>query len=49
MHALDPSEIQEKLKLDDIKDRKWMIVACSAVKNEGLSDGFQWITKNMKN
>ena len=48
MHALDPSELQEKLKLDNIEDRKWMIIACSAIKNEGLADGFQWIVKNIK-
>ena len=40
VHALEPSEIQEKLELDNIQDRNWMIIACSATKNEGLSDGF---------
>lgn len=48
MHALDPSEIQEQLKLDNINDRKWGIFACSALKNEGLKEGFEWIVQNMR-
>lgn len=40
VHALGPDEITEKLKLDKISDRKWSIMACSALENDGLEEGF---------
>ena len=42
-------QITESLQLDTISDRNWMILACSAKKNEGLKEGFDWAIKNMKN
>ena len=48
MHALGPDEIIEMMKLENITDRKWSIVASSAKTKEGLDDGFDWIIKNMK-
>lgn len=45
--ALDASEVMESLKLSDIKDRTWNIQACSALTNEGLSDGMDWLIKAM--
>lgn len=41
--ALDSDEIVEKLCLGDITNRQWTIMACSAVKGEGLSEGLDWI------
>ena len=41
-------KITEKLQLDKISDRNWMIMACSAKKNEGMKEGFEWAIKNMK-
>ncbi len=42
------NQIVDILKLDSIKDRKWMIVACSAVTKEGLSEGLDWIIENVQ-
>ena len=36
-------KIAFELKLENIKDRKWTIVACSALINEGLDEGIDWI------
>lgn len=47
VHALGPDEITEKLKLDKIQNRKWSIMACSALENEGIEEGFQWVVENV--
>lgn len=41
--ALESDEIAEKLSLSEITNRVWTIMACSAVKNEGLAEGLEWI------
>ena len=41
--ALTKDEIAEMLELDKIVNRHWMIVSCSAVTGEGLSDGVSWV------
>jgi len=46
--ALSAEEIAEKLKLDDVKDRKWSIFACSAITKEGIQEGMEWLVKNMR-
>ncbi len=48
IHALGPGEIAEEIKLENIQDRKWMIMSCSALTGDGLKDGFDWIIENMK-
>ena len=40
VHAQGPDEITEKLQLDKISNRKWSIMACSALENEGVEEGF---------
>ena len=45
--ALPPDQIAEILNLQDIKDRRWMIAACSAHTHEGLDDGLEWIINNL--
>lgn len=47
-HAIDAGEIQDKLGLDKITDRKWMIIACSAMDKSGLEEGFSWVIQNLK-
>ena len=42
------SEIAEGLNLHTIRDRAWHIQACSAVSGEGVKDGLNWISKNIK-
>ena len=36
-------EILEQLGLDDITDRKWTIIASSALTKQGLSTGLNWL------
>jgi len=38
--ALKADEIREKLALDDIESRTWVIKACSAMTQMGLKEGF---------
>jgi signal recognition particle receptor subunit beta len=45
--SLNPEEIMESLNLSDIKDRKWTIVACSALTKMGLQDGLSWLSDNI--
>ena len=48
IHAAEPSDIVEQLKLESIRDRKWMIMACSAVTKEGVEEGFDWVVEVLK-
>ncbi|KAH7731997.1 ADP-ribosylation factor-like protein 3 [Aphelenchoides avenae] len=47
--AAKASEIADSLELVKIRDRSWQIQACSAVSGEGIKDGMEWISKNIKN
>jgi len=42
--SLNPEEIMDTLNLNNIKDRKWTIIATSAVTKLGLLEGMQWLT-----
>ncbi|KAJ5073723.1 adp-ribosylation factor 1 [Anaeramoeba ignava] len=46
--CLTPSEISDSLGLNDIKDREWSIMKASALKGEGIQDGFKWLAKTLK-
>ncbi|KRX10030.1 P-loop containing nucleoside triphosphate hydrolase [Pseudocohnilembus persalinus] len=41
--ASPPDEIAEDLQLENIKDRQWIIVACSAKTQEGMQEGMEWL------
>ena len=43
--ALGADEIMEQLGLDGINDRKWTIIACSALTKQGLSYGLNWLNE----
>uniref|UniRef100_A0A914I8U3 ADP-ribosylation factor-like protein 3 n=1 Tax=Globodera rostochiensis TaxID=31243 RepID=A0A914I8U3_GLORO len=47
--AAKASEIAAGLQLVKIRDRSWQIQACSALTGEGIKDGMEWISKNIKN
>ncbi|VDO19906.1 unnamed protein product [Heligmosomoides polygyrus] len=36
------AEISKRLKLTEIRDRVWQIQGCSALTNEGVSEGIKW-------
>lgn len=48
VHAAEPSDIVEQLRLESIRDWKWMIMACSALTKEGVEEGFDWIMEILK-
>ena len=43
--SLNPEEIMNQLNLENIINRKWTIVACSAITKIGLIDGLEWLEK----
>jgi ADP-ribosylation factor-like protein 3 len=45
--SLGAEEIMESLNLNEIKDRKWTIVACSALTKLGITDGLTWLADNL--
>ncbi|KAE9555661.1 hypothetical protein FO519_001132 [Halicephalobus sp. NKZ332] len=47
--AAKANEIADGLQLINIRDRSWQIQACSAMNGEGIKDGMDWISKNIKN
>jgi signal recognition particle receptor subunit beta len=46
--SLSAEEVMESLNLNNIKDRKWTIVACSATTKSGITDGLEWLSQNIK-
>ncbi|CAN6646739.1 ADP-ribosylation factor-like protein 1 [Trichomonascus vanleenenianus] len=41
--ALSASEVSKALKLVELKDRSWSIMACSAIRGDGLHEGLDWL------
>lgn len=41
--ALSASEVSKALDLVSLKDRSWSIMACSAIRGDGLNDGLDWL------
>jgi len=48
LNAAPAGEIATILDLHKIRDRVWQIQPCSAKKAEGLSDGMEWVVKQIK-
>lgn len=46
--ALSTAEIAEKMGLSSIVDKKWTIIATSALRGDGLKEGFEWIAEAIK-
>jgi ADP-ribosylation factor-like protein 1 len=45
--ALSTADIAAQLGLDAITDKKWTIIATSALRGEGLKEGFTWIADQL--
>ncbi len=45
--ALNTHDVAEKLELHKIK-QKWFIQPSSAINNDGITDGLDWLSKNIK-
>jgi ADP-ribosylation factor-like protein 1 len=41
--AKGAGDISEALKLGELRDRNWSIVACSAVDGSGVDEGMDWL------
>lgn len=41
--AKGAAEISEALRLGELRDRNWTIVACSAVDGSGVDEGMDWL------
>lgn len=46
--AMSASEISKELNLVELKDRSWSIVASSAIKGEGITEGLDWLIDVIK-
>lgn len=42
--AQGAGRISEALRLGELRDRNWSIVACSAVDGSGVDEGMDWLT-----
>ena len=47
--AKGAGEISEALKLGELRDRNWSIVACSAVDGSGVDEGMDWLVVSIPN
>ena len=41
--ASGAGEISEALRLPELRDRNWSIVACSAIDGKGITEGMDWL------
>lgn len=41
--AKNAGEISEALRLGELRDRNWSIVACSAIDGKGIDEGMDWL------
>ena len=46
--AKGAGEISEALRLGELRDRNWSIVACSAVDGRGVDEGMDWLVVSGK-
>ncbi len=49
MNAASPDEITAELSLNELRDRTWQILPCSAKTGEGLSEGLEWLVEQINN
>ncbi|KAM9996148.1 hypothetical protein ACTFIY_002329 [Dictyostelium cf. discoideum] len=49
-NAMNTTEIVNSLNLNSIKDRKWYVQPCSAIKSpHGIYEGFDWVANSLNN
>lgn len=46
--AMDPQTITQKLELSKLKERPWFVQPAIATEGEGLTEGFGWLSDNIK-
>ena len=45
---MNPAEITEKLGLNSLRQRNWYIQATCATNGEGLYEGLDWLSQQLK-
>lgn len=48
-NAMNAAEITEKLGLHSLRNREWFIQATCATRGDGLYEGLEWLSNNLKN
>ena len=46
--AMKPHEVTDKLQLTKLKDKLWFVQPAIAIEGEGLTEGFGWLSDNIK-
>lgn len=46
--AKGAGDISQALRLGELRDRNWSIMACSAVDGSGVSEGMDWLVVSLK-
>ena len=46
--AMNPQQVTEALELNKLKDKLWYVVPSCATTGEGLLEGLQWLSTNVK-
>ena len=47
INALSEQEISDQLGLNELRDRVWQILPCSAKTGEGLQEAMEWIVEQI--
>lgn len=47
-HAMNASEMTDKLNLHQLRQKNWFIQPCCAITGEGLFEGLDWLSSNLK-
>ena len=47
LNALSPGEITTELGLNELRERTWQILPCSAKTGEGLQEGMEWLVEQI--
>jgi ADP-ribosylation factor protein 1 len=47
-NAMNPTEITDKLGLQSIRQRQWFIQATCATSGDGLFEGLEWLSSQLK-
>ena len=45
--AISPNDITEKLGLQSLKDRQWLVQGTSASTGQGIREGLDWMVKTL--
>lgn len=47
--AKGAGDISEALRLGELRDRNWSIMACSAIDGKGINEGMDWLVVSLQN